>query len=212
MNDKIIERGTIMTQWITSIASAASIISLASIKGLPIWGRIIITVLGLASLAYLLYQNIRSNQVNKIVCHSEEEIKSVMIRLIRTQGRVCIMSRDLSWVDDEVVECIKNKRGNVLIFASEETELTKQLEQYGAELKYYGTQFEPKSRFTITRFNRDNYQVAVSDSQDSVRRNTQFTHEIYQTARYNNCEQDKWIDSLALDMINLCRAFCKDNQ
>lgn len=199
-----------MTRWITSIASAASIISLASFSGLPVWIKLLITLVGIGCLICLLYSEIRADRVNKLVCHSEDEIKEAMIKIIKTQGRICIVSRDLSWVDDDVKEYIKNKRGNILIFAEKETALTKELKLLGADIKYYKDKFEPKTRFTIIRYNRDNPQVAVANRQDTIRRKGVFTHEIYQTSTANNCEQDKWINSMALDMMKLCLAVCED--
>ena len=115
------------------------------------------------------------------------------------------MSRDLSWVDAEMEACIAEKKDNILIFAQKESDLTKRLISKGATVQYYGhLNFEPKTRFTIIRYNSANPQVAIANIQNSVRRKNGFKHVIYETVDCG-CQQDKWINSLALDMMELCR-------
>ena len=105
-----------MKRWILSISSAASILGLALGPGLPTWVRIIITVFGIVCLVFLIISEIKADRINEITCQSEDEIRSAMIKIIKSQGKVCIMSRDLSWVNPEVSDCLKKKKDNLLIF------------------------------------------------------------------------------------------------
>ena len=99
-----------MKRWILSISSAASILGLALGPGLPTWVRIIITVFGIVCLVFLIISEIKADRINEITCQSEDEIRSAMIKIIKSQGKVCIMSRDLSWVNPEVSDCLKKKK------------------------------------------------------------------------------------------------------
>lgn len=194
-----------MKRWITAIASSASIISLAFIVNIPIWLRIIIGVLGFVCLIVLCYSEFKSDTKNQRICHSDDEIQKAMMQIIRTPGKICIMSRDLSWVNDEIKDCIKRKK-DVLIFAEKETELTLELASSGVRIKLYGKcNFEPKTRFTIIGYNRNNPQVAIANTQHTIRKNGALVHTIYETSA-NQSSQDEWINSLAIDMMNLCNA------
>lgn len=199
-----------MKRWILSISSAASILGLALGPGLPTWVRIIITVFGIACLVFLIFSEIKADSINEITCQSEEEIRSAMINIIKSQGKVCIMSRDLSWVNPEVSDCLKKKKDNLLIYAQKETELTKKLKEAGIQIRYYGdTHFEPQTRFTIIGYNKPTPQVAISRTQYTIRKRGKLNHKIYQTSMSGD-ERDMWINSLALDMIDLCELVSKE--
>jgi len=190
----------------TSICAAASIFGLAFIDGLPLWVRILILLFGIACLGVLIYLEFKDHTPNEKECFSEEEIKDAMKDIIKTQGKVCIMSRDLSWVDGEIEACLISKRDSVLIFAQAENELTQRLRNSGIAVRYYGKyNFEPKTRFTVIRYNRANPQVAIANTQDTVRKKGKFKHTIYETGDSGQ-PQDKWINSLAVDLIALCQA------
>jgi len=201
-----------MIRIITAFANVASIVSLAfASNSIPNWGRVLIVFFGIICLIILLFDSVKKNQVNETVCKTEEEINKVMKELIRTKGKICIMSRDLSWVDDELESNICKQGSNLLIFVQKETTLTKRLKSSHVDVKYYGhLNFEPKTRFTVLRYNRNNPQVAIADTQGAVRRGKKLNHTIYETTE-KGAYQDKWINSLALDMIDLCKEACKDN-
>ncbi len=152
-----------------------------------------------------LYFNLRREEnINEVVCESDEDIKATMKQVIKTQGKICIMSRDLSWVDPEMELCITSKSSSMLIFAEKSTELTKRLSDNGVEIKYYGKwKFEPKTRFTIIRYNTRNEQVVIANTQNSINKKGKIKHTIYQTKKGN--KTDEWINSLAIDMIDLCK-------
>ena len=155
----------------------------------------------------VIYYVHKEDNINQLICQSDDEIKDAMKKIIKMQGKICVMSRDLSWVDCEVKACILAKANSILIFAEKETELTKELQNGGVEMKYYGNwNFEPKTRFTVIRYNKNNPQVAIANTQYSIRKKGKVHHTIYQTQ--NNNGTDEWINSLALDMIALCKSVC----
>ncbi len=187
---------------ISALGIAVSIISLAF--SLPSWGKVVFVIVGIFSLLYLIYIDIIKSQENTIVCHNEDEIKKQMSNLINAQGSICIMSRDLSWVTPEIETLIIDKRDNMLIFAQHSTELTKRMSNNGVSIYLYGNiGFEPKTRFTIIRFNQDQPQVAISKPSSKLKGRHTYTHKIYQTASRNN-DKDAWIISLSLDLMRLC--------
>jgi len=195
---------------IGSLGTVASIISLAFIPNIHILIKIAIILTGIFSAATLLWGDIKANQRNEKICSSEDEVKTAMKALIKTQGKVCMMSRDLSWVDTEIEACIKEKKNSITIFVEKETELTQRLEAGGAIIRYYGSlHFEPKTRFTVIGYNRESPQVAIANTRYSIRKPGRFKHIIYETSG-NNCVQDRWLTSLAVDMITLCNQVLKE--
>lgn len=155
-------------------------------------------------IALVLFKLLKEEEINEVICESEESIKSTMKKVIKTQGKICIMSRDLSWVDPEIELCITSKASSMLIFAEKSTELTERLNKNGVEIKYYGKwNFEPKTRFTIIRYNTRNEQVVIANTQNSINKKGKIKHTIYQTKKGN--KTDEWINSLAMDMIDLCK-------
>lgn len=195
-----------------AVANAASIIGLATFSTNSRGVTFIIVTVALICLGYLIYDAYKNSLVNERICKSEEEIEQAMRELIKTQGKVCIMSRDLSWVSPEIMGCLENKRGSVTIFAQEENEITKTLREKQVNIKYYGEYgFEPKTRFTVIRYNTDRPQVAIANMEYSIRKGNRFRHVIYETA-VRGSQQDSWINSLAVDMINLCNLVCKEKK
>lgn len=197
-------------QIITSAGTAISIISLAFSGSMPVWLVAVIVVIGLGCFAFLVYDEIECNAHNERICTSKEAVEDAMKEIINSQGKICIMSRDLSWVTPEILGCLEAKKSNVLIFAQSENDTTKILTSRGVKVKYYDElDFEPKTRFTIIRYNKNDPQVAIANIQNSIRKKNKFKHTIYQT-RANGNPQDEWINSLAVDMVHLCNAVFKE--
>lgn len=193
-----------MKRIITSFGTFASIVGLSFVSSIPYPLNIGIGVIGIICFILLLIDDVKSQTDNEKVCHSESEIKAAMKDIIKSQGKVCVMSRDLSWVDKDIERCILEKKNSVRIFAEKEIELTKRLQDNGVQIKYYGhLKFEPKTRFTVIRYNRENPQVAIANTENTIRKRRKFKHIIYET-RDSACKQDKWINSLAVDMVTLC--------
>ena len=194
---------------ITAIGTFASIIGLAFISTIPLWSRILIGFFGLVCLGVLIFDYYNNDRSNERICHSPGEIKTAMLDLIRTQGKICIMSRDLTWVDKDVEKQIAKKGPSITIFVESSTDLTKRLSKSGVIIKLYGSKgFEPTSRFTVIKYPRDP-QVAIANTKYSIRKAHSFKHYIYETGG-GNAQQDKWINSLAIDMIELCKLVCED--
>lgn len=187
---------------ICSFGTISSIISLAFASQLYVGIRILIGIGGVICLCILLYYDYKCAQINERICHTPEEIAEAMKELVKTQGKVCVVSRDLSWVTPEISACILQKKRDVLIFVQKANDTTSSLVKNGVKIKCYGNNFEPKTRFTVVRYNRPNLQVAIANTLNTVRKKKNFTHTIYQTGG-NNCYQDEWINSLAFDMITL---------
>lgn len=187
-----------------------ALFSLEKLSGGFIASLIILVVAFIIDIILIIYYVSQKDDDNQLICKSDEEIKEAMKRIIKMQGKICVVSRDLTWVDEEVEACIVSKAINVLIFAEKETPLTKRLQEKGVEINYYEKlNFEPKTRFTVVRYNTNNPQVAIANTQNSIRRRGKIRHTIYQTQKNNGT--DEWINSLAIDMIQLCKSACKEN-
>lgn len=189
---------------ISAVATGASLVSLLSFTGLQSWARLLIMLAGIGSTCFLIYSIIKANQINEVVCESNEEIQSKMKEIIKMQGKICILSRDLSWMNSDIVTTIKGKASSVLIFAENPTKETRELQEAGVRVKYYGyTGFTPKTRFTVVRYNKEDRQVAIANTRNAIRRKSTMKHTIYMTEGNSADKRDLWINSLALDMINL---------
>ena len=196
-----------MKRYIETIAMLASIIALALIKELPLFVRIVVLVISVLAGVNLFYEDYKKNHENTRLCRNQTEIEEAMKEIVKSQGKTCIMSRDLSWVSPEIKEIIKKKKGNVRVFAQAESDLTKELISSGVEVYYYGGfEFEPKTRFTIIRYNRLDPQVAIAETSSAVKKKW-FKHNIYETR--NDSMQDRFICSLSLDLMEMCRLACK---
>lgn len=199
-----------MKKLISIVTTFATIIGLTVIPALPLWLKIIIGVFACFSFGYLVYIEYIKESDNEVVCKSDSDIKSCMKEIIKMPGKICIMSRDLSWVDDDIQATMLTKADSILIFAQNKTDLTEKLQNYGIEIVYYGNLgFEPKTRFTMIRYNKNNPQVAIANTQNSIRRKGAIKHVIYQTQKGKRT--DEWINSLAGDMIMLCKAACRED-
>lgn len=195
---------------IPSLATALSIISLALVESISICVRIIIGIVGIISFIYLLISEYKKRKPNERHCKSDEEIDQAMKEIIRSQGKICIVSRDLTWVTDEIIGILISKKSSVLIFAQHKNDTTDKLQKNGVRVKFYGKyKFEPKTRFTVIRYNRTNPQVAIANNEDSIRKNKKLKHVIYETSSTGS-PQDAWINSLAVDMITLCDLVCME--
>lgn len=193
---------------ISAIGTAASILSLAFIPQLLPGIKYFLIIVGMLCLALLLfgiYKEKKNAQINEIICTNDDQIKEEMQNLIKMQGKICIMSRDLTWVDDKIEKCIIEKKSSILIFAEHETNLTKKLEEAGVDIRYYGkTGFIPNTRFTVIRYNKNDQQVAIANTKNTLRRKNKMEHTIYMTNDNPNDKRDSWLSSLAYDMISLC--------
>jgi hypothetical protein len=175
------------------------------IPGLPLWIQVFLGVIGILSFGYLVFDELHSRASNGIVYHNEADVQKAMKEIIKTQGKVCIMSRDLSWVNDEIKNLIVIKKDSILVFAQGRNDIAEKLEDEGVRIEYYGhLGFEPKTRFTVIRYNRNNPQVAIARTKNIKQKRNNFRHTIYLTESENASIQDEMLNSLATDMIALC--------
>ena len=196
-----------MRRYVETSAMLASIIALALIKEIPLFLRVVILVISLLAGIKMFFEDYKKNNENIRICSNQAEIEDAMREIVRAQGKTCIMSRDLSWVTPEIKKILKRKKGNVRIFAQAESDLTIELISCGVEVYYYGVfEFEPKTRFTIIRYNRLDPQVAIAETSSVVRRRG-FQHKIYETR--NDNMQDRFICSLSIDLMEMCRLACE---
>lgn len=194
-----------MRKVIFAIGTGASIIGLSTLPGIPYWAKLMIGVFGFFAFGYLVIDDIRSSRRNEKVYHSDTEVREAMKEIIKCQGKICVMSRDLSWVNEDIIRIMAGKKDSMLVFAQKSNETTSKLENNGIQVRYYGKYgFEPKTRFTVIRYNRDNPQVAIAKAEHSIRRINKYRHSIYETLPSKDNKQDAWINSLAVDMIELC--------
>ena len=91
-----------------------------------------------------------------------------MYKWIKSSGRTVIFTRDLSWVvDNEMKLMLKNKASEkeLIICMPERNKRVIDLEASGAIIIEYGDlDYIPKSRFTITNFDRNDSRIAVGKS------------------------------------------------
>ena len=191
---------------IVAIANGCSILSLIAFPDMPLWLRILIAIFATLCVICLVWQAVNTNKRNEITCKSDEEIKSVMRKLISQQGKVCIMRRALSWIDEDTFATILKKKDSITIYAEIENEKTSLLRKNGISVKLYGKYgFTPKTRFSIIRYGRANPQISIADAQSNIRKGKTL-HRIYQTSEGN--QDDSYIVSLANDMINMMEKVC----
>lgn len=191
--------------YIPAICSGFSIIGLALSEILPVWLRVLLVLLGISCTIILAKDSYVKGQSDERICQSNEEIQACMKEIIKTPGKICVMSRDLSWVDEEIELQIikKGECGSITIFAEHETTLTKHLSNKGVKIMYYGhLHFEPKLRFSVIKYNLSNPQVIIADPQNNIRKGGKIKHVIYESG---DNRQDRWLTSLALDLITLCQ-------
>ena len=200
---------------ISAFGTFASIVSLALIPNIPYLIRIVLIILGAFCLVFSIVKARKETQINQRICTNEEEINNAMLEIIKSPGKIMIMSRDLSWVNGNknVKEAIIKKKESIIIYAQKPKSHIEELEKAGVKVKYYGSGFEPLTRFTIIGYNRQSPQVAVSiPGQHSIKKKkkNKTRHIIYETS-VTGPFQDKSITSLALDLQRLCELHCEGN-
>lgn len=197
------------TSVISCIASFASILSLAFIEGIHLYARIAITCFSFLCMFFLLYSAIRNSVRNERICKNTKEINAAMRELVGSEGQVCVVSGSLSWVDEDTEKIIIEKKDSILIFIENESVLSEKLINQGVRIKYYGSyNLKLRSRFTVIRYNRDNPQVAIATTTNSIWRKSSIRHIIYQTDDESFC-YDHWINSLSVDMIEILNIICE---
>jgi len=129
-------------------------------------------------------------------CKSKEQITNQLLKFFSDDGRICIVSRNLSWSSDLKIQSkLKEKsiKNDLNIFAEKESEYPVALTSTKSSAKFYeDLQFTPKCRFTITNYKNNNALLHIAHIDDNE------NHLIY---RYKN--KDGPIYYLALDLAEL---------
>lgn len=156
---------------VTIVASYASIFGLyftvspLSVEK-PAW-HVGLLIFSFFLCALLLILEIRNHIVNlPKQLRSSSQIQKYMHSWISNDGRVVILSRDLSWAENNAeIQSImigKASRRELTILVENETELTKALRDAGATTIYYGSfGFVPAARFTIVDYEKIDARVAI---------------------------------------------------
>lgn len=188
---------------IIAICTAASIVGIAFIPGIPEAWTIVLVVVSFIFLIILLIPDAKEKLT---ICKSDEEIRRYMVDWIKQKGQVKLLSRDLSWVESDSValDIIRKKARDITIYAQCDSPLIQELKKFGVKVILYGhLTFEPVTRFTIIRSNKPDKQIAIAKTQSSKK--GKFKHTIYQTGVEGD-DRDKWLISLAQDITNLLDA------
>ena len=120
-------------------------------------------------LAAILFAWSTGHKRRLIPFDEKHKINDYMYQWIDTGGQVAIFTRDHTWVDDDRMRALlekKAKRGELTICLPRHTSLTEQLKQMNAKIYEYGSiDHIPQTRFTVTHFGQAGAQVAVGRPQ-----------------------------------------------
>ena len=132
---------------------------------------------------------------------TQKEINIFMKQWIKTDGVVKIFSRDLSWVDDEMIGILQSKGSDLYIYVEKKNETVNRIHMINPQMHcfYYEEMgFVPSSRFTVIRANKDDKQIAIAIKEHKGYKE-KFKHEIYIS---RDSLIDKKILGLANDLMN----------
>ena len=185
--------------------SLASIVALFFVEAEWTWWRILVLIVcGVIALACMFFDVKEYIRNRPLVFHSQEAINAYMKNWISTSGEVVVYSRDLSWVNDEIKGIMLGKGKDLTIFVHQSTLLTDSLQQAGVHIYLYeNIPYQPVSRFTIIRANKNNRQIAIANPQNS---RGKLNHEIYESS---DKKGDKFLLDLSADVVNLTKCIGK---
>jgi hypothetical protein len=127
---------------------------------------------------------------------NSEDVKEAMIDIIKKDGNTIILSRNMSWAeDDEVVKALsgKSKSGDLKIYLQSNGPKVERLSNYQTSVKNYGDDFTPTCRFTINKAggHGESIYIAAPDTNEHV--------------IYHYSDKDGPIFHLAKDLIELLK-------
>lgn len=128
------------------------------------------------------------------VCNGEISINDKMFSIIDEPGNTCIVSRNLSWTEENrIMDSLKKKAkdGDLSIFVNEENDTVKTLRDHGAQVTVYNGAI-PKCRFTIKGYKGANSRLYIAKA------NTPERHVIFR-----HSEKDDVTLKLAEDVVNI---------
>lgn len=185
---------------ILNVCSIASLVACAFIPGIsPVFSHAIIFV-SVLLLVVLTYHTIKKKE--NIVCRNEEKVKRTMFNILsKADGDIRIVSHRMSWLTDDILDLLEQKKENIVVYMERKTDRAKKLLAKGITVKCYGQHsFVPSQRFTIIRYGRNNSQIAIGEGALNA---TNYRHEIFLTSNKGNDVKSRWIKAIAMDMIQL---------
>lgn len=192
---------------ISFISAVVSIISLFFVDDNWGTGKIIILISLIIVAMIMIYFLFIKSSTQK--CKSQNEINEFMKTWIKTSGVVKILSRDMSWVDDEMLGILQTKGADLYLYVEKSNEIVEKIRKMNPEgniIFYNDIGFVPNSRFTIIRANKDDRQIAITIKERSGYKKLE--HEIYIS---NENPIDKRILGLANDLMNCIECKGKKN-
>ena len=185
---------------ILNVCSIASLFACAFIPGISSFFSAMIITISLILLGALTWSTLKKKVT--IVCRSEEKVKRTMYRILsKADGNIRIVSHRMSWLTEDILTLLCEKKENVIIYMERRTARVEELLAYGITVKTYGKyNFIPSQRFTIIRYGRNNSQIAIGEGSLDV---TNFRHEIFLTPNKGSDMKSRWIKAIATDMIQL---------
>lgn len=122
-------------------------------------------------------------------------IANYMHELLQGAGRIVIFTHSMKWVNDDIRGVLLSKAStkSLTIIMKEETESSRQLQQAGADIFYYGqlTSRVINSRFTLINADSQSVELAIGRSSNDV-------HTIH---RYSEASDHAL--AMALDMFKI---------
>lgn len=192
---------------ISFIGSIASVIGLFFIDAEWTITKILLLVLLVILVfisGYILFVKKRTK-----ICKTEDEINAFMKDWIKTKGVVKILSRDLSWVDDNIIDSLTKKKSDLYLYVEKENDITEKIKSLSPDCNiiFYGDiGFVPNSRYTIIHANKPQKQLAIAIKEK--RDENKIEHEIYITSE---CPIDRKLIEIADDLLQCIDCKVKNN-
>lgn len=130
---------------------------------LDLWRIALATVVAIAVGAVIIEDLVRTIGARpRVYAADSPKIRDYLVRWIRSGGKAAIVSRNMSWVDAEVLAALtaKAQSGDLEIYMPASTEHVRDLVKHGAKLHEYGAA-ATRSRFTIVNAGRGDARVAI---------------------------------------------------
>ena len=111
------------------------------------------------------------------------KINKYIVNFIKHTGTTVILSRDLSWLNDKLIEDLKDKVHNhgdeLIVFVPQPNKKSQRLEAF-ADVRYYNHKqkygsIRLKSRFTIVHWDRDSMQLTYPQEDTKLHYNNEFS-------------------------------------
>lgn len=125
-----------------------------------------------------LVQSLRS----RLKGGDEEGISKYLMKFVNRGGRTVVLSRDLSWVTGSIRDELETKarKKELIIFLPHPNHVSRELEQAGADVRYFGSLFQDsadgpiRSRFTIIRWGSPSERITYPMDDDNYHYNYEY--------------------------------------